>query len=67
MSTIAASIIWNSVRLPETKLQIRMPGTAMRKVPNSNLPISGSARMYATIDPAPAVDSALFIRLTNSR
>ena len=38
--TIAAVIICASVRVPLAKDQMRMPGTATMKVPNSNLPIS---------------------------
>jgi pimeloyl-ACP methyl ester carboxylesterase len=34
ISTIAASIIWNSVRLPANHAQPRMPGIARMKVPN---------------------------------
>ena len=40
--TIAAVIIWASVLVPFVKDQMRIAGTLMMKVPNSNFPIRGS-------------------------
>ena len=52
MRIIAAVIICASCFVPFAKDQARMPGTAMMKVPNSSLPISGSDAIAAEDDTA---------------
>jgi len=45
ISTIAETIIWNSVLVPFIHDQIRIAGTLMRNVPNRILPMIGSDLM----------------------